>query len=47
MVYICDKAILNGDSYPGLESGASHDLPSAQSPFASKRCYLLLCSVLH
>ena len=31
---------------PGSESGACQDPPSAQSPFAGNRCYLLLCCVL-
>ena len=39
------RPILNGYSYPGSESGADQGPPSAQSPFANNRCYLLLCSI--
>jgi hypothetical protein len=40
------RPIFNGDSPPGSESGTRQDPPGAQSPFASSRCYLLLCDVL-
>ena len=40
------RPIFNGDSFPGSVSGTGQGPPSAQSPFAHKRRYLLCCGVL-
>ena len=42
-----NRPIFNDTAYPSSESGASQGPPSAQSPFARNRCYLLRRGVLH
>jgi hypothetical protein len=41
------RPLFNGYSYPGSKSGAGQDPPSAQSPFAHNRRYLLRHGVTH
>ena len=46
--FTCEtRPIFNDTAYPGSESGAGQGPPSAQSPFARNRCYLLRHGVLH
>ena len=42
-----NRPIFNDTAYPSSESGAGQGPPSAQSPFARNRCYLLRRGVLH
>jgi hypothetical protein len=42
-----NRPYLMAHAIPGSEPGAGHGPPSAQSPFANKRCYLSPCNVSH